>query len=253
MSIQIQFGVGNLVLTRTDIANATPTKLGVIQDVEIDFDFTNKMLIGQLQFPVDVARGEGKITGKAKIANLIARTLNDSFFGGTLGAGTGGTLYQNNEAHTVPAPSGPYTITIAPPNSGVFLADQGVVYAATGLPLVNVASGPTVGQYSFVQSTGVYTFAAADDTASILISYTYTVTTGASLVTVNNQLMGVSPVFSMLLAGLYKGNVFNLVLPAAISTKLSFPFKNTDYSISDFEFSAYANAAGNVANFTMSQ
>ena len=246
MSIQVLFGVGNLILTRTDVANSTPVKFGVLQECQIDFDFTNKELIGQSQFPVDVARAQGKITGKAKVANILARGINDSFFGGTLTSGTAGILFANNEAHTVSS------TTQAVTNAATFVADQGVYYASTGLPLTLVASGPTTGQYSVNTSTGVYTFAVADEVA-LLFNYTYTVSTGASEIAISNQLMGTSPVFSMLLATTYKGNVFNLQLPAAISTKLSFPFKNVDYAINDFEFQAYANAAGSIATITMTQ
>ena len=247
MTIQIQFGVGNLILTRTDVAYATPVKFGVIQDCEIDFDFTNKMLIGQLQFPVDVARGEGKITGKAKIANFLARGINDTFFGGTLGAGTGGVAFFNNEAHTVASTTQQVT------NHTGFIADQGVYYTSSGNQLTQVGPGlETQGFYSVNAATGTYTFSVADE-VPMLFNYTSQLTSGESEITISNQLMGTSPVFSVLLAGLYKGNVFNLSLPAAISTKLTFPFKNTDYSINDFEFSAYANAAGIVAQISTSQ
>lgn len=247
MSIQVFFGVGNLTLTRTDVANSTPTKFGVIQDCEIDFDFTNKMLIGQSQFPVDVARGEGKITGKAKIANILARGINDAFFGQTLGAGTGGVLYVASEAHTVSGTTQQVT------NHVGFIADQGVFYASSGLQLTQVASGsPAAGTYSVVPSTGTYTFNAADEVA-LLFNYTYQATSGASEISIANQLMGTSPVFSMLLNAPYKGNAMTISLNAAISTKLTFPLKNADYAINDFEFSAYADAAGNLGTITLTQ
>ena len=247
MSIQVLFGAGNLTLTRTDVANSTPTKFGVLQSVEIDFDFTNKDLIGQNQFPVDVARAQGKITGKAKIANIYANGINDAFFGGTLSPGTAGDLYVQNEAHTVASTTQQVT------NHVGFIADQGVFYASSGLQLQQVAAGSEVaGKYSVATATGTYTFAVADEVA-LVFNYTYGVTTGASKIVVANQLMGTSPVFSVLLATTYKGNVMNLELPAAISTKLTFPFKNIDYTINDFEFSAYANSAGTVATITMTQ
>lgn len=248
MGIQINFGVGTLVTTRTDISNATPTKFGVIQDVEIDFAFTNKDLIGQNQFPVDVARAAGKITGKAKTAQFNARALNDTFFGQTLNIASG-VLFANNEAHSVPGTSA-YTVTVT--NAATFVADQGVSYSSSGLPLVVVASGPTLGQYSVNPATGVYTFAAADEGVAMLFNYTYGVTTDNEI-SIANQLMGTSPVFSVLLANTYKGNVMNLKLNAAISTKMSFPFKNTDYTIGDFEFSAYADASGNIGTITTTQ
>lgn len=240
------FGSGTLIMTRTDIANSTPSTVGVLQDVQIDFDFTNKELIGQNQFPVDVARAQGKITGKAKFALIYGRTINDMFFGQTLDD-TGGILAALLEAHSVPAAS-TYTVTVT--NSATFLADQGVFYAATGKPLVQVASAPSVGQYSV--SAGVYTFASADASAALLFNYTYSSTTNIQI-SGTNQLMGTSPVFSVLLSEQYKGNVLNLKLYQAITTKLSFPFKNTDYSVQDLEFAAYANAGGQVFELTTSQ
>lgn len=248
MGIQINFGVGQMVLTRTDVAYSTPTRFGVIQDVEIDFDFTNKSLIGQNQFPVDVARSDGKITGKAKIANMIANGINDAFFGQTLGSGTGGILYVPNEAHTMAAAT--YQVT----NHIGFVADQGVFYAATGIQLKLVAPGAeALGKYSVNQATGTYTVSAGDNTAPLVFNYTYQATTGASQISIANQLMGVSPVFSMMLNSTYKGNAITLQLNASVSTKLTFPFKNTDYTINDFEFSAYADAAGNLGSITLTQ
>ena len=246
MSIQIFFGVGNLVLTRTDVAYSTPTQFGVIQDVEIDFDFTNKMLVGQNQFPVDVARGEGKIAGKAKVANIYARGVNDAFFGQTLTT-AGGVVYTQNEAHTVA------TTTLQVTNHTGFIADQGVFYASSGVQLVQVAPGSeAAGKYSVNNTTGTYTFNVADEVA-LVFNYTWQSTTGASEISIANQLMGTSPVFSMLLAGTYKGNSIAIKLNAAISTKLTLPFKNTDYAIQDFEFSAYADAAGNIGTITLTQ
>lgn len=240
------FGSGSLIMTRTDVANSTPSTVGVLQDVQLDFDFTNKDLIGQYQFPVDVARAQGKIVGKAKFAQIFGRTINDMFFGQTLSS-TGGILAKINESGTVPGSS---TYTIAVTNSATWLADQGVTYATTGTPLVQVASAPTIGQYSC--AAGVYTFSSSDASASVYTSYTYSSTTNKQISGVN-QLMGTSPVFEVLLAETYKSNVLNFKLYNAIATKLSFPFKNTDYSIQDLEFSAYANTAGKVFEITTSQ
>ena len=74
-----------------------------------------------------------------------------------------------NEAQTIPAT--PYQITPTQPY-GNWAQDDGVTYA-NGTALTKVAMSPTAGQYS-VSSTGVYTFAAADTTAAVLISYSYT-------------------------------------------------------------------------------
>lgn len=70
------------------------------------------------------------------------------------------------EANTVPA-AGPFTRTVA--HASEWVLDQGVKKA--GVPMTAVASAPATGQYSV--AAGVYTFAAADANAAILISYRY--------------------------------------------------------------------------------
>jgi hypothetical protein len=61
----------------------------------------------------------------------------------------GQTLVANNEPHSVPA-SSPYTVTAT--NSATFGIDLGVRYAATGIPLTNVASSPTIGNIRIQQA-----------------------------------------------------------------------------------------------------
>lgn len=72
------------------------------------------------------------------------------------------------EAAVVPIT--PFQVTPVQPY-GNWASDQGVTYA-NGTALVKVASGPTVGQYS-VSAVGLYTFAAADVGASVLLTYGY--------------------------------------------------------------------------------
>ncbi|MFZ1973839.1 MAG: hypothetical protein WAU89_13395 [Candidatus Acidiferrales bacterium] len=73
------------------------------------------------------------------------------------------------EAHTIPAPSGPYTVTVT--NSADFIADGGVVIASTGVPLTLVSGTPSSGQYKV--AAGVYTFNSAQASTAILITYTF--------------------------------------------------------------------------------
>lgn len=74
------FGSGSLAATPTV---GSPRTFGALQDVNLDFSFTNKELYGSKQFPLVVARGTGKITGKAKFASIDAGLFNDLFFQGT--------------------------------------------------------------------------------------------------------------------------------------------------------------------------
>jgi hypothetical protein len=72
-----------------------------------------------------------------------------------------------NEAAAVPAVPGPYAVTAAAP-FGPWASDAGVTYA-DGAAVAAVAGAPSAGQYNV--SGGVYTFAAADAGAGVLISY----------------------------------------------------------------------------------
>jgi len=57
---------------------------------------------------------------------------------------------------------------------GVWLADAGVTYVSTGAALVKVATAPAVGQYALNPAVlGGYIFNAADDAASVNLSYSY--------------------------------------------------------------------------------
>ncbi len=79
---------------------------------------------------------------------------------------TGATAVSPNEPHTVPA-SPAYTITVT--GSAVYLADLGVSYAG-GAAFVAVSPGSeSAGHYS--RTGAVYTFAAADASANVVISY----------------------------------------------------------------------------------
>ena len=74
--MQLAFGAGALWGNRTDVTGSGigPDQFGILQDVQIDWDWQTKELWGQFQFPVDIARGQGKITGKAKFAASSARS-----------------------------------------------------------------------------------------------------------------------------------------------------------------------------------
>lgn len=73
------------------------------------------------------------------------------------------------EPHTVPVTPGPYTVTVN--HSANFLTDLGVVDTTTSTTLVRVVGAPATGQYSHV--AGVYTFNAAQQGNSIVITYHY--------------------------------------------------------------------------------
>jgi hypothetical protein len=260
--MQLGFGAGTLYGTPavnadgSIPANPTPVKFGVLQEVTLDIEFTNKELYGSNQFPVAIGRGQGKITGGAKAAQINGLTWAELFFG--QGAPTPGVLgvFTDTAGQAIPA-SSPYTITITPPGSGVFAQDLGVIDANAN-PMTQVAGPtPTTGQYSVNQATGVYTFAAADTAKTVFINYRYTATvTGASAPgkqTVTSQLMGYTPTFSVDLAMQYKGAQLNFHLYAASSSKLSLATKLDDFLIPEFSFSAFADTQNRILDWSTSQ
>ena len=252
-SAQFQFSTGVLWVTPVDgnqSANPTSQQIGTLQDASCDFSGDVKTLVGANQYPDDVAVGEKKVSGKFSYGRIDPQMFNQVFFADTSSTGT--INNQWNEAHNVPS-STPWQVTIAPPSSGTFSSDLGVIYASganAGVRLQKVASGPTLGQYSV--AAGVYTFATADANAAIWISYQYTVSATGNTYQINNQPMGYGPVVSLDFFFGYKSgyqgvpNALGIHLYAARINKLSLAAKNTDYTKPEMDFMAFANAAGQV-------
>jgi hypothetical protein len=239
--MNIQFGSGVLygVPTAGNLAaNPTPYKFGVLQEAHVNFKGDLKKLYGQKQFPVAKARGKIDVSVKAKLAVLDPNMLNQLFFAQPSTAGI--TLVADDEAATVPSPSGPYTVTVA--NSTNFAADYGVRDAATGQQYTKVAAAPTAGQYS-VSGAGVYTFASADSGKAVLISYTYTASSRGSTTTLNNQLMGHAPEFRALLYNTFRGKFFGLDLFSCTASEIGVPTKQEDFWMVDFNFDAATDAS----------
>jgi hypothetical protein len=235
------FGSGVLIGTP---ASGSPINFGLVQEVSLNFATTTKALYGQYNFPVAIGSSTRKMSGKAKMARVSGQALGSLFFG--LTPSVGGAQTQFGETTTVPS-SSPYTYSTI--NHATFVADQGVVYASSSLPLKQVASSPTTGQYSV--SAGVYTFSSGDAGAAVLISYTYTVVASGESIAVSSALIGPSVTFS---ANLFAsdpttGKQFSVLLYNCVAEKLSFGTKIEDFLIPEFDFQCFANAAGQVCQF----
>lgn len=228
-------------------ATPTPVQFGVLQEVSLDFNFTIKELHGSFQFPVDIGRGTAKISGKAKYGEIDIASFGTLFFNETVA--TGQTLTVVNETGTVNA-SSPYTIQVA--NAATFVTDLGVQYAATGVPLKRVAALPAAGEY--VVASGSYTFASAEASTAMLLSYTYTLagTAGKSF-TISNNFLGDSPTFAVVFNGKRQtnGKQTTITLNRCMSNKLSLATKLEDFLVPDFDFNAMADDAGNVGVFSI--
>lgn len=252
MSKQYNFGAGILFAVPTAdatgaaIANATPVQFATLQDISFDVSFEEKLLYGSNQFPIDVARGKGKIALKAKNADISGAMLGDLIFGG--GATAGIRAAVTDYTIVIPAAVAPAlpAITVAPPGGGEFISDLGVIYAETGDALAKVAAAPATGQYS-VDADGKYTFATAEIDTAIQLNYEYSATsTTASFGIISNRKMGYAPSFSAMLTMAHNGKSFNLVLNKCVSSQLAMAFKNDDFGIPDFTASAFADAQGNI-------
>lgn len=250
----IDFGAGVLFVNPNAgnlATNPTPGQILTLQDVSIDISQDLKELRGATKWPEDIAPADMKGSGKFGTGRIDQQVFNNIFFAN---ASTTGIIQSvQGEPGTVPA-SSTYIITVV--NSANFSEDMGVQYASgTGGAgagrFTRVASGPTIGQYSV--ASGVYTFAAADASASVLISYEWTASTVGSTVSVINENMGYGPVFELFLMRPYQqitisSKVYTggLRLYACRASKLGQDKKRDGYTMPALEFQYFANPAGKV-------
>jgi len=241
---QFSFGSGNLYAIPPG-ANPSPVLFGTLQECSIDISFSLKELHGQNQFAVAVGRGAAKITGKAKAATISAAAMNTIFTGTAVA--TGGLAITTGEIGSVVASA--YTVL----GAAGFAEDLGVTMIATGVAMTCVASTPVAGVSYTVTSGGVYGFAVTDvGTNNISVSYSANVATGLKSAIITNPLMGAAPVFmaELNVPNASMNTVLNLKLYQCISSKLTMTFKNEDFTVPEFDFSCFANAAGQVYQIT---
>lgn len=218
-------------------ASGTPCNFGKISSADIETARSVKPIQGGQVWPIDFAGGAMKGTLKAKMAAVSPLAIAALFFGVT--PGTGQTLTQYLEAGAIPATT-PFQVTVS--QAATFVQALEVLYAATGLPLTQVASGPTTGQYSV--AAGVFTFAAADEGKGVIISYTYTLTSGNNLA-VTNGLQGDLPIFGANFYNKKNGKAVTITFPMLASEKLSLSFKEDSPVAPEIDCMIGANAAGN--------
>lgn len=239
---QALFGPGVAICTRTDSGDKTPFNIGYVNELSMDWSFDTKQLVGQYQFPLLVARGTAKTSGKMKAATASGRALNTFLYGGTW---TAGTQYGLTQTGATAIPATPFEITPTIPNTGTWNGDCGVVNAATGEPLTLVASGPAAGQYSV--AAGVYTFSSADQVSgiSVKISFVYTWTTGSAgqFQIIQNQLIGTTPTFQLDYSTILYGAEYFVRLFACVGSKSSIGSKVSDFAMPEYDFEFFANAS----------
>lgn len=249
MFIIKNFGVGRLVFIPS---SGAPVEFGTLQNVDIDISWDVPELYGRNQFPEAIGRGKGKITMKAAAAEIRAAALNE-VLQGTLTTGSMRKILDPATSATVPT-SAPYTLTITPPTSASItqiLTVYNVNDLLHAIPMTPVATSGAVvaGSYFYNATLKKFTFAAADKTSSVQYSYEYTVPSSGNTIAVTNQRMGSSPVFAVELYNDEYGSGTGQTVwffPLCTSNKLTFNTKNTDFTIPDFGFAAFAASNGQV-------
>lgn len=230
-----EFGVGHMF---ANLKDGTSVEFGTLQDVSLDFSFDSKELYGRNQFPVKVARGKGKVEGKATYADIKANALNLVLNGSI----TAGQLMMAEPVNvTVPAAT-PYEVTVSVPPSGT-LNSVLVVYDTSGdtkVPLKIVTTAPAAADEVQFDGTKLV-FDASMTGKDVQYTYDYTTKEGKNIELVNNQ-MGTAPTFEVELNTQLDGKQIVLKLAACTTTKLSMNMKNEDFMIPDFSFSAFADS-----------
>jgi hypothetical protein len=245
------FSAGAMYGTRTDASGIGPDQFGLLQNVSVDFNRDVKTLHGERQFPALSATGMSTITGRAAYARIFGGVYAHLFFGETLTDNSSLTASEG-ESHTIP---GSPTYTVLADHMSNWEEDLGVYLTSTGARMTYTSSGsPASGEYTV--SGGTYTFNAAQASLGVKISYLYTAGSG-KLITINNQLMGVTPTFSLVLTNPGKtqtGNApFSLKLNSCTATKLSFPLRLGEFALPEFEFSGYADASDVIGNISTTE
>jgi hypothetical protein len=236
---QIGFAAGVMTGTSLTASPPTPRRFGILQDATLDFSADVKELYGQNRYAIALAPGKTKVSIKAKFASIRGSMFNDLYFGAASVPATQ-TLFADSEAGTVPG-SSTYTVTVS--NSAMWLTDQGVFRALTGQPFTRVTSGPTSGQYSV--AAGIYTFAVADASVAVYISYTYSSVSGLRI-PITNLAMGAGPAFSIVLSQPFDGRQVTYQFNNCQASKLSLPTKQDDFTIAEMDFMIAADVSGNI-------
>lgn len=251
--MQVSFGAGTIIGKRTDVSGTQPAFLGIAQEWSIDWDQELVTLVGQNKVAIDVAPGELKITGKVKAARIMSTNFNNLFFGQTLTAASGFDM-ATSENHSAIGGT-----TFAVTNGSTFLEDLGLFYHASGVALIPTTATPSVGYYiPGVAAAGIVTINAGDESVAggLDAYYTFSLTTLFET-DISNQPMGTGAVFELVASVPYAvqgvAKKFNIKLNACRATKLPWAFKNKAYMVPEMDFTAFADAAGNIGKYALSE
>jgi hypothetical protein len=242
VSKQLGFGPGFLVATGVNnnvggaaLDNLTPIRFGVLQSVNIDFDFKNKQLYSQRVFPLISSWSQGQVSGKIRSASICGWLAN-ILLGFTTATPNTGSQVVMDSLQTIPS-SPPYTVTITNASDlGVTYQLTSVTNGSISMQLTRVSASPNAGQYSF--SAGTWTFAAGDAGKIIYVSYALAGDAGTANYSFVNPMQGLAPIFGLQFIQQFGGKTFRVSLPTVVSQKFSMPTRANDYEENEIDFEA---------------
>lgn len=232
---QIVFGLGSLFV-KDSLGNSA--KIATIKQFGVNFSEDDVELTAGAKFPIDQRSGPAKAEGKIKVAAYEPMFGHLVMAGSTLEAGY--EALADEEPATIPATPGPYTVTVS--HAADFVRHWAVRFAGkAGRPMTRVFTGvPTAGQYSVVEATGVYTFAAADQGKPILISYQHKVTASGQTLVITNAPMGTGTTCSLLGYREDEGKVLGYYFPTARVKGLNAQFEAGKHMEPEHDWKAFA-------------
>lgn len=224
-----QFGVGGLF---AELPTGESVEFGTLQNSNFDFSFDKKELYGRGQYPVKVARGKGKVDGKAQYAEIKAEAIN-LFLNGTL---SNGMLIIAEPINTTIPTSKEVTLDI--PDGGAFkhvlkvydttgtykapMTEVNTAPTVTGTYKVNAAGAPVAGSMTYTVGTNIV----ASDTLTIE-GQTFTVVASDSTASDNEIVAGTS----------IKDSITNIVTAinknVNINTKFTATATNTNFTLTE--------------------
>ena len=244
--MQSNFGAGFLHLIPPGATR--PILVAAMQSCGVDTTFDIKPLHGQGNIPIEHGRGKGKIEIKTAMGRVDPDLYAYAIYGSTdtVGEVKGAEF----EAFNVPGTS-PYTYTTS--NAATFKMDLGVFNPSTFLWLTPVASGPTTGQYSVNTTTGVYTFAAADEGKALKVCYSFTSASTGKSIPLTNNTMDSGPIFQLQLFNQFRQSTktLSVLLTACQASKLSMPFKLDDWMLPSMDMVAQDDGTGSFGLMTI--
>lgn len=243
---QLGFAAGSMIVTPIQSGSlVTPERLGILQDITIDFKADVKLLYGQNRFAFAAAPGKTTIDMTAKTAGISGNLWNTTFFGATQVPAQ--TLFADNEVGTIGAGG---TLTVA--NGTNFLSDEAVAYAGTGVAFTNVGTLTAAGQYQPpTGSPGTYHFDTADIGQEVYSSYLYSSAAGVQIQLANPK-MGVGPSFRVVATGSFDGRQATYIFNNCFCADLNIPAKQDDWTITELKINAIADPYGNIGTINTS-